>query len=109
MVIKRSLTKELMQQRGGNVKIGLKRSNTTRGATNNGSSKDYSTFLNQMKSFKKYHGLGNDFVVIDNVSRRVSLTSEDVIRLADRHYSIGFDQLLLVEPLINKFFNSCSI
>ena len=52
MVIKRSLTKQLMQQ-GGNVKIGLKRSNTTRGSTNNGSSKDYSTFLNQMKSFKK--------------------------------------------------------
>ena len=42
-----------MQQKGGNVKIGLKRSNTTRGSTNNGSSKDYSTFLNQMKSFKK--------------------------------------------------------
>ena len=53
MVIKRSLTKQLMQQKGGNVKIGLKRSNTTRGSTNNGSSKDYSTFLNQMKSFKK--------------------------------------------------------
>ena len=41
-----------MQQKGGNVKIGLKRSNTTRGATNNGSSKDYSTFLNQMKNKK---------------------------------------------------------
>jgi len=53
MVIKRSLTKQLMQQKGGNVKIGLRKSNTTRGATNNGSSKDYSTFLNQMKSFKK--------------------------------------------------------
>ena len=53
MVIKRSLTKQLMKQNGGNVKIGLRKSNTTRGATNNGSSKDYSTFLNQMKSFKK--------------------------------------------------------
>ena len=42
-----------MQQKGGNLQIGLKRSNTTRGATNNGTSKDYSTFLNQMKSFKK--------------------------------------------------------
>jgi len=52
MVIKRSLTKQLMQQ-GGNVKIGLRKSNTTRNATSNGSSKDYSTFLNQMKSFKK--------------------------------------------------------
>ena len=50
MVIKRSLTKQL---HGGNIKIGLKKSNTSRGATNNGSSKDYSTFLNQMKSFKK--------------------------------------------------------
>ncbi|MDR1709739.1 MAG: diaminopimelate epimerase [Candidatus Accumulibacter sp.] len=47
--------------------------------------------------FSKMHGLGNDFVVIDGVRQRVSLTSERVRFLADRHFGIGCDQLLLVE------------
>ena len=47
--------------------------------------------------FSKMHGQGNDFVVIDGVSQRVSLTPERVKALADRHFGVGFDQLLLVE------------
>jgi diaminopimelate epimerase len=43
------------------------------------------------------HGLGNDFVVIDAISQAVTLSPEQVRRLADRHYGIGCDQLLLVE------------
>ena len=48
--------------------------------------------------FSKMHGLGNDFVVIDAVSRPLSLAVEQVRRLADRRFGIGCDQLLLVEP-----------
>lgn len=48
-------------------------------------------------SFTKMHGLGNDFVVIDAINQSVNLSSETVRRLADRHFGIGFDQLLLVE------------
>ncbi|MDX1697829.1 MAG: diaminopimelate epimerase, partial [Thiohalobacterales bacterium] len=48
--------------------------------------------------FTKMHGLGNDFVVIDAINQTVSLASEQVRTLADRHFGIGFDQLLLVEP-----------
>lgn len=48
--------------------------------------------------FTKMHGLGNDFMVIDLVTQRVRLTSEQVRTLADRHFGIGFDQLLIVEP-----------
>jgi diaminopimelate epimerase len=48
--------------------------------------------------FTKMHGTGNDFVVIDLISQRCRLRPEDVRRLADRHYGIGCDQLLLVEP-----------
>lgn len=48
--------------------------------------------------FSKMHGLGNDFMVIDAVAQRVRLSPETVIRLADRHTGVGFDQLLLVEP-----------
>ncbi len=47
--------------------------------------------------FTKMHGLGNDFVVIDGVSQSVSLTPEQVRFLADRHFGVGCDQLLLVE------------
>lgn len=43
------------------------------------------------------HGLGNDFVVLDAINQSVSLNSDQVSRLADRHFGIGFDQLLLVE------------
>jgi len=44
------------------------------------------------------HGLGNDFVVIDNVTQNVFFSKEKIKQLADRHLGIGFDQLLLVEP-----------
>src|SRR5476651_2614019 len=47
--------------------------------------------------FTKMHGQGNDFVVIDGVRQRVSLTPSQVRVLADRHFGIGCDQLLLVE------------
>ena len=48
--------------------------------------------------FTKMHGLGNDFVIIDLVRQRVELPPEQVRRLADRHFGIGCDQVLLVEP-----------
>jgi len=48
--------------------------------------------------FTKMHGLGNDFIVIDAVRQTVQLSSAQISRLADRHWGIGFDQLLLVEP-----------
>lgn len=44
------------------------------------------------------HGLGNDFVMIDNVTQNVFFTPEKIARLADRNFGIGFDQLLVVEP-----------
>ena len=50
-----------------------------------------------MLNFTKMHGLGNDFVVIDAINQSVELTPEQVRALADRHFGIGCDQLLLVE------------
>ena len=49
-------------------------------------------------AFTKMHGLGNDFVVIDAVRQKVKLTPETVRFLADRHFGVGCDQLLVVEP-----------
>lgn len=47
--------------------------------------------------FTKMHGLGNDFVVIDAIAQSVALDRDQVRFLADRHFGIGCDQLLLVE------------
>ena len=42
-------------------------------------------------------GLGNDFIVIDNIEGDVSLSTEEIRQLSDRRFGIGFDQLLMVE------------
>jgi diaminopimelate epimerase len=48
--------------------------------------------------FTKMHGAGNDFVVIDLISQRYKLRSRDIRLLADRHFGVGCDQVLVVEP-----------
>ncbi|MEF8700846.1 MAG: diaminopimelate epimerase [Candidatus Accumulibacter sp. UW26] len=48
--------------------------------------------------FAKMHGLGNDFVVLDGIRERIVLTAAQLRFLADRHFGIGCDQVLLVEP-----------
>jgi len=48
--------------------------------------------------FTKMHGLGNDFVVLDAVRQRITMTAELARRIADRAFGIGCDQILLVEP-----------
>lgn len=49
-------------------------------------------------SFTKMHGAGNDFVVLDGYSRALPPLTDALVRaLADRHFGIGADQLLLVE------------
>lgn len=47
--------------------------------------------------FSKMHGLGNDFVVLDGIRQQISLTPEQLRYLADRHFGVGCDQILLVE------------
>ncbi|NVJ50925.1 MAG: diaminopimelate epimerase [Gammaproteobacteria bacterium] len=49
-------------------------------------------------SFAKMHGLGNDFMVVDTISQPVFFNESQIKKLADRHFGVGFDQLLLVEP-----------
>ena len=43
------------------------------------------------------HGLGNDFVMIDALTRPLLLTPEQIRQIADRHFGVGCDQVLLVE------------
>lgn len=49
-------------------------------------------------TFTKMHGLGNDFVVINAVFKPISLTTAQLRFIANRHFGIGCDQILLVEP-----------
>lgn len=51
-----------------------------------------------MIHFSKMQGLGNDFMMIDAVTQNLYLSPETIRRLGDRHFGVGFDQLLLVEP-----------
>ena len=47
--------------------------------------------------FTKMQGLGNDFVVLDGIRQKIELTTDELKRLADRHFGVGCDQILLVE------------
>lgn len=47
--------------------------------------------------FTKMQGLGNDFVVLDGIHQAIHLDRQQLRFLADRHFGIGCDQILLVE------------
>lgn len=48
--------------------------------------------------FTKMQGAGNDFVVIDATHEAINLSPAHIQHIADRHFGVGCDQLLLVEP-----------
>src|SRR3989338_10768888 len=52
--------------------------------------------------FTKMHGAGNDFVMLDGVRQQIDLTPEQLRLLADRHFGVGCDQILLVEKTENQ-------
>ncbi|AFY36299.1 diaminopimelate epimerase [Calothrix sp. PCC 7507] len=63
--------------------------------------------------FTKYHGLGNDFILIDNRSTSLPvLTPEQAVELCDRHFGIGADGVIFALPGENgtdytmRIFNS---
>ena len=43
------------------------------------------------------HGQGNDFVMLNGIAQHISLSPAQIQRIADRHFGIGCDQVLLVE------------
>ena len=43
------------------------------------------------------HGLGNDFIVLDGIHQSLDLTGAQWKALADRHFGVGADQILIVE------------
>jgi diaminopimelate epimerase len=49
-------------------------------------------------AFTKMEGAGNDFVVLDATRERFDLSPAELRRIADRHFGVGCDQILVVEP-----------
>jgi diaminopimelate epimerase len=49
-------------------------------------------------SFYKYQGTGNDFILVDNRSKTLTFTTEQVAALCHRRFGIGADGLILLEP-----------
>ncbi|KAF7143761.1 hypothetical protein RHSIM_Rhsim05G0187300 [Rhododendron simsii] len=76
-----------------------------------------SSFLDRKESgflhFVKYHGLGNDFIMVDNRnSTEPRITPEQAVKLCDRNFGIGADGVIFAMPGINgtdyamRIFNS---
>ncbi len=57
-----------------------------------------SEYAGDMKlKFTKMQGIGNDFVVFDAINQKITLTETQYRAVADRHFGVGCDQILLVE------------
>ena len=63
--------------------------------------------------FIKMHGIGNDFIVIDQLTNQYNLNAREISLLSHRQFGIGFDQLLIIEASSNpkaefkyRIFNS---
>jgi diaminopimelate epimerase len=48
--------------------------------------------------FTKMHGLGNDFIVIDDRASELDFEPDAVTWLCDRHFGVGGDGLILIRP-----------
>lgn len=64
-----------------------------------------------MINFTKMHGAGNDFIIVDNRQFNISNPSELALKACDRHFGVGADGFMLVEPSDNceikmNFYNS---
>ena len=63
-------------------------------------------------NFKKMHGLGNDFVILDQKEiRNGMLTNAQITQICDRNRGVGCDLLTVLEPSNNadifaRFYNA---
>ena len=61
--------------------------------------------------FNKYHGNGNDFIIVDNRDKHMKLSGSVIAFLCDRHFGIGADGLMLLEEFpgfdfFMRYYNS---
>jgi diaminopimelate epimerase len=48
--------------------------------------------------FTKMHGIGNDYIYVDCFTERIADPAELAPRIADRHFGVGGDGLILIHP-----------
>ncbi len=53
--------------------------------------------MQNMINFYKYHGAGNDFIMINNLKNDINIKSDYIKTICDRHFGIGADGVILVE------------
>ena len=62
--------------------------------------------------FFKYHGAGNDFIIIEDKNNiSLTLNEHNIAHLCDRHFGIGADGIMLLQPSSKydfkmKYYNS---
>lgn len=49
-------------------------------------------------SFSKWHGLGNDFVIVNGLEEKIDNYHDMAIEVCDRHFGIGADGLVVISP-----------
>jgi len=86
------------------------------GLSYKGSVTDFPEDSNNKKDvlhFVKYHGLGNDFILVDNRdSMEPKISPEQAIKLCDRNFGVGADGVIFAMPGVNgtdysmRIFNS---
>jgi diaminopimelate epimerase len=54
--------------------------------------------------FYKYHGAGNDFILVDNRDRQIALSIEQIAFLCHRRFGIGADGLMLLQSIDSADF-----
>ena len=69
--------------------------------------------LTSVVNFEKWHGNGNDFVIINSIDKKIRITKTFIKKTANRNKGIGFDQLIFVtlptkesHDFFIRFFNS---
>ncbi|ATW01739.1 diaminopimelate epimerase [Candidatus Legionella polyplacis] len=53
-------------------------------------------------NFTKMHSLGNDFIIINGIYNKISLTKKYITKIANRHTGIGFDQCIILKKSNDK-------
>ena len=72
----------------------------------------YKAAMSELTSFRKMQGLGNDFVIFDARERAIPMSGTLARAIADRHFGVGCDTLVLITPgtaLVDaslRFFNA---
>ena len=64
-------------------------------------------------NFEKWHGNGNDFIIINSIENELKITRNKIIKISDRNTGIGFDQLIKIDlptkpnhDFFIRFFNA---